>query len=151
MKNLRETSRRIPLSAYARYEDQVFIVKNVSVSMDRVLVRNVSTNEMVGVAYSTFPYSYERVYRVKEVSLWLNRSPQSIKIYEKRGLIDKAFSAEYKGKLTRFYDIDAALDLYEAIRYLHQGRPRKDNRVTNNTLPDYYEYSQLVKDKYKWL
>lgn len=138
------------LNAYALYEDSVYIIKGVSRATNRVKLRNVTTNEISHVELATFKYSYERVYRVQEVASWINRSAQAIKLYEKAGYVNKPRCVEQSKHMTRFYRKEDVLDLYECVRFIHQGRPRKDGEVTNNTMPDYYTFLQLTKDKFKW-
>jgi DNA-binding transcriptional MerR regulator len=84
------------------------------------------------------------------VSRFIGRSPRSIYRYESIGLIDKPKRYASKGdREIRFYTYRDVLDLHEAISEIHQGRPRKDGRVVNNSMPDRASLVRMLKERYK--
>lgn len=114
----------------------VYKVVLVSSGTDEVILEDISTKRQFSVRYGVFLYSYVRVFRVGVVAEWLNRTARSIYRYESRGQIKKVTQYPYGSKAVRFYTLEDVYEIHEMISGLHRGRPRKDGRIVNNTLPD---------------
>ena len=108
----------------------------VSSGTDQVFLEDISTKKQFSVRYGIFIYSYTRVFKVGEVAEWLNRTARSIYRYEVRGQVKKATQYPYGSRQIRFYTLDDVFEMHEMISGLHRGRPRKDGKIINNTLPD---------------
>jgi len=65
------------------------------------------------------------------------------------GLIEKAKRYPVVGgRELRFYTKDDVLEIHEMISGVHQGRPRKDRRTVNNTLPDKASLLQMFRKRF---
>lgn len=121
---------------YYLYRDKVYKVLLVSSGTDEVILEDISDKKKFSVRYGVFIHSYKRVFRVGEIASWLNRTSRSIYRYEVRGQIKRAKLYPYGTRNIRFYTIEDVLEIHQMISGLHRGRPRKDGRIINNTLPD---------------
>lgn len=132
------------------FQDEIFKVLTVSSGTDEVIVESLKDKKQYSVRYGTFSNTYEQVFKVKTVADWLNRSPRSIYRYETNGVIEKATMYPTTGdKMVRFYRLRDVFEMHELISQLHQGRPRKDGRTINNTMPDIGHLRIELKEKYE--
>lgn len=131
------------------YRDRIYKAINVSSGTDQVFLEDIETKKQYEVRYALFMKSYERVFRIKTVANWLNRSQRSVYRYENQGLVKKPKMYPISPtKQVRFYRLDDVFEMHQMISQLHQGRPRKDGRVINNTLPDLGTLKINLKERY---
>jgi hypothetical protein len=130
------------------YLDKIYKVLAVSSGTDEVILLDVATKKRFSVRYGIFIYSYTRVFRVGEIAKWLNRTARSIYRYEVRGQIKRAKLYPYGSRNVRFYTIEDALEIHELISGLHRGRPRKDGKIINNTLPDIGTLKKDLRERF---
>lgn len=131
------------------YLEEVFKVLSVSSGTDEVVLESLKDKKQYSVRYATFKSTYEQVFKIKTVADWLNRSPRSLYRYETRGIINKGtMYPTTGGKMVRFYRLRDVFEMHEMISQLHQGRPRKDGRTVNNTMPDIGHLRIELKERY---
>lgn len=130
-------------------KDKVYKVTQVSRGTDEILLEDINDGQIYRVRYGTFQYGYERVLRVGEVAQLLKRHPRSLYRYERQGLIGKPITYPQKGaRDVRFYTKQQVIEIHEMISQLHQGRPRKDKRVVNNTTIDIGTLKIELRERY---
>lgn len=135
--------------AFYLYRDEIFKVITVSSGTDEVILESVRSKTQYSVRYATFQTAYEEVFKVGVVADWLNRSSRSIYRYEKRGLVNKPKMYLTAGdRPVRFYRLSDVYEMHEMISQLHQGRPRHDGRIVNNTMPDIGSLKIKLKELY---
>jgi hypothetical protein len=115
---------------------KAYRVESVSQGTDEVILRSVETGKRFRERHDVFFHVYDRVWKVGTVAQLLGRSPRSIYRYEQLGQIKepRRYPA-LGGRRLRFYTKEEVLEMREMIAEVPQGRPRKDGRVVNNTLP----------------
>jgi hypothetical protein len=76
------------------------------------------------------------VWKIGDVAKFLGRSPRSIYRYEAKGQIRNPNRYPALGKHdVRFYTKEDVLEMHEMIADIHQGRPARNGRIVNNTMP----------------
>lgn len=137
------------INEFYRHKEAVYKVTKLSRATDEIELEDIADGKLFKVAYSVFKYGYERVIKVGDAAKLLGRHPRSIYRYEKSGVIRKPMLYSHRGvRQVRFYTLEEVVELHEMISQLHQGRPRKDNKVVNNTMVDIGTLKLLIKEKY---
>lgn len=131
------------------YVEEVYQVETVSRGTDEVILHKISDGSRFITRYDTFMSGFKRVWKTGEVATFLNRSPRSLYRYELNGLIEKPkrFKAAGNREL-RFYTKEEVLGIHELISEIHQGRPRKDSKAVNNTLPTRSEIRRVFRERF---
>lgn len=128
---------------------KIYRVEAVSQGTDNVYLTEIRTGTPMATRFSTFRFGFKRVFKTGEVAKFLNRTPRSLYRYEKMGLIEKAKRySTVGGRELRFYTKDDVLEIHEMISGVHQGRPRKDRRTVNNTLPDRPSLLRMFRERF---
>jgi len=131
------------------HNGSIYRVEAVSQGTDSVYLIEIGTGTSMMTRYSTFRFGFQRVWKTGEVAKFLNRTPRSLYRYEEMGLIEKAKRYPVVGgRELRFYTKDDVLEIHEMISGVHQGRPRKDRRTVNNTLPDKASLLQMFRKRF---
>lgn len=131
------------------YGDRIFKVVLASKGTDQIVLEAIEDGSRWEVRYATFKYAVTRVWKVGEVAQFLGRSPRSIYRYESAGLIDKPKRYNARGdRQLRFYTKDDVLEIHDLISAIHQGRPRKDNKVVNNSMPDRASLVRMFRERF---
>lgn len=131
------------------HKGKVYRVDLVSRATDEVVLEDITDGAVWEVRYALFVVAFERVWRVGEVAQFIGRSPRSISRYERAGLIDKPKRVMTKaGKAVRFYTKDDVMKIHAAVSEIHQGRPRKDGRVSNNSMPHKAELVAMFRERF---
>lgn len=131
------------------HRGRIYRVALASKGTDEVVLEDILDGSRWEVRYALFKYAYQRVWKVGDVSQFLGRSPRSIYRYESLGVIDKPKQYLAKGdKRIRFYTKEDVLEIHSIISEIHQGRPRKDNRVVNNSMVDRASLMRMFKERY---
>lgn len=129
--------------------DNAYKVLTVSRGTDSVVLERLSDKAQVEVRFSVFRFGFERAFKIGAVAKFLRRSPRSLYRYEAEGRIQK--SKRYTdafGRDLRFYTKGDILAAHEMIAEIHAGRPRKDKRVVNNSLPSKAELLIEFRDRF---
>ncbi len=116
---------------------------------DEIILRKISDGSKFITRYDTFLAGFKRVWKTGEVAGFLNRSPRSLYRYELNEQIEKPkrYGAAGNREL-RFYTKEEVLVVHEMISEIHQGRPRKDSKSVNNTLPTRSELLKLFRQRF---
>ena len=131
------------------HDNCIFRVVLASRGTDEVVLESIKDGSRWTVRYGVFKFAYERVWKVGDVSKFLGRSPRSIYRYESAGLIDNPKRYASKGdKKVRFYTKDDVLKIHSMISDIHQGRPRKDGKVVNNSVPDKASLVMMFRERF---
>lgn len=128
-------------------DDHVYRVLIVSRANDETVVEDIADGDTSIVSFTTFPYVYQRVWGIGDVSKLIERHPRSIYRYEKNGLVKKPKRYPTKrGDTLRYWTGQDILDLHEMVAEIHQGRPGQ--RRTNNTMPSRSELIREIEERY---
>ena len=135
---------------YYLHASEVYRVEQVSKGTDSVELTKLSDGSLYSTRFDTFYAGFEQVWKTGEVASFLGRSPRSIYRYEQRQQTEKPtrFITHY-GRELRFYTKAQVLEMHELISQIHQGRPRKDKRTINNTMPSRSMLLQMFRERYK--
>jgi hypothetical protein len=129
---------------------EIYRVVGINRAHDSVLLRKLSDGKNYETRFDTFSVGFEQVWKIGEVADFLGRSPRSLYRYEHRGQTEKPkrFKTVHGPEL-RFYTKQDVLDIHDLIAGVHQGRPRKDNKIINNTLPTRSELLIMFRERFK--
>lgn len=128
------------LNKFYKYSDTIIKLKKISKSANKILAEKIDTGETVILPYQQVELLISRLYTVGEVAKIVERRADTLRKYEKRGLIPEPqkFGIKYKSyKDWRFYDES---DVYEMVSFFSErtpGRPAKskisdfDDRLTS--------------------
>ena len=112
------------------------IVKNRGQNI--VIFYNVTDCKNQTMLLSDFKKHGKRAYSVQDTGKLLNKTGRHLRWYVKHGIIDPPTGAlpdgERRYQVRAYYSEDDVFSIREAISKVHQGRPRKDGRVTNNSV-----------------
>jgi predicted DNA-binding transcriptional regulator AlpA len=132
------------------FSERIYQVKRVSRATDEIELEDIATGKLYAVRYAVFQYAYKQVWKIGAVCQFLGRRPRSIYRYEENNLIQKPKRYEVRGgRSIRFYTKEDVLEMHECISSIHQGRPRKDRRVSNNDLPDKASLLRMFKERFE--
>lgn len=146
----RRLAHRTPLPGeYYLHSDRVWKVLTVSRGTDSIVLKRIEDGKLYEIRYSIFSYGFKRVWKIGDVAKFLERSPRSIYRYEARGQIEKAKRyPTVGGKELRFYTKEDVLEIHSLISEIHQGKPRKDGRSTNNTTISRYDLLNMFRERF---
>lgn len=131
------------------HKGRIYRVEMASRGTDEVILEDIEDGSLWEVRHVVFRHAYERVWKIGDVAQFLERSPRSIYRYEAAGLIEKPNRYPAKGPHhIRFYTKQDVLNMHEMISEISQGRPRKDGRVTNNSLPSKASLSLMFRERF---
>jgi hypothetical protein len=131
------------------HKGRIFRVALASSGTDTIILEDIETYEKFSVMFSVFKFAYTRVWKIGDVAKFLGRSPRSIYRYESSGAIDKPKRYDAAGgRSVRFFTKQDVLDMHECLVEIHQGRPRKDGRVVNNSMPNRTELVTMFKERF---
>lgn len=127
-------------------------ILHISPAHDQVIFYNYSDkSEKIGSLQGALLIASPAL-RIGEVAKMLDRKPDTIRKWEQKEWIPEAQQWDIGGggkkKNVRFYspkDVEAIRDLVSSV---HQGRPRKDKRVTNS-LPSEGNLKILIRERVK--
>ena len=125
-------TKNIVLNKFYKYADTIVKVKKISKTRNKILLERLDNGEQVVITYQHHDLLVSRIYTVGEVSKIVERRSDTLRKYEKRGLIasPRKFGERYNGyKNWRYYDES---DVYEMIEFFNTrtpGRPVKNNKV----------------------
>lgn len=127
----------------------VYKVLLVSSGTDSIVLKRLSDNSKMEVRYSVFKFGFERVFKIGAVAEFIKRSPRSIYRYESEGTIEKPKRyPDAFGREIRFYTKSDILSVHEMVSEIQKGKPRKDRRVVNNTLPSKADLLIEFRERY---
>lgn len=127
-------------------------VLHISPAHDQIVFYNFNDNsEKIGSLQGALLIAQPAL-KIGEVGKMLDRKPDTIRKWEQKEWIPEArqwdIGIDGKKKIVRFYspkDVETIRDLVSSV---HQGRPRKDKRVTNS-LPSEGNLKILIRERVK--
>ena len=139
-----------PLSGeHYLHKGRVYKVVLASRGTDEIILEDIEDGSEYQVRFSIFKYAYTRVWKIGDVAQFIGRSPRSIYRYETQGHIEKPKRYPGRGSWPlRFYTKSDILTMHELIAEIHQGRPRKDRRVVNNSVPNKASLLSMFKERF---
>jgi hypothetical protein len=123
---------------YLSDDDTLYKVKYISSATDTVILQDVKTKQEYEVRYGLFRFGFRRAVDLPQAMTLLNRASRGAYVHIKRGTFDdiNAYCLRLGHKKKYFFTYENMIDLYDLYASFHFGKPRKDGRITNNSLPD---------------
>jgi len=127
-------SKNIILNKFYKYAGTIVKVKKFSKSRNKIVVERLDNGEQVLLPYQQNELLLCRIYTVGEVAKIVERRPDTLRKYEKKGLIasPSKFGDAYNGyKNWRYYE---ETDVYEMVEFFNTrvpGRPVKEENVSS--------------------
>lgn len=117
---------------FYRYSYTIVKVKKVQKSKNKIFVEDLSTSDTIVIPYEQSNLLLSRVYTVGEVAKIVERKADTLRKYERRGLIpeSKKFGEEFGSyKNWRLYDEKDVYSIVEFFSDRTAGRPIKEHNV----------------------
>lgn len=131
------------------HKGRIYRVVLASQGTDDIVLEDIEDKSRYQVRFSVFKYAYTRVWKIGEAAQFIGRSPRSIYRYEVSGQIEKPKRySSFGGRELRFYSKQDIVDMHELIAGIHQGRPRKDRWVVNNSMPTRASLLRMFKERF---
>ncbi len=119
-------------------------------SSNIVTIYNINKDRMETCLRSDFFKSRQRAYTVSETARLVNRHRKYFPSLIKRGIIPEPVGSQIGGKrawqVRSYYSELQVKEIRDILSTIHRGRPRKDNLITNNSVPNYQELTQKMGD-----
>lgn len=127
-------------------------ILHISPAHDQVAYYNYDKNKQQIASLQGALLVAQPALKIGEVGKMLDRKPDTIRKWEKKDWIPTArqwnIGTGEKKKIVRFYDPKDVETIRDLVSSVHQGRPRKDKRVTNS-LPSEGNLKQLIRERVK--
>lgn len=135
---------------YYLHKRNIYKIIYTSRGTDEIMVERLDNGKKQTVVFAAFKHAFKRVWKVGDVAEIIGRSPRSIYRYERAGQIQKPVRYPDRfGRELRFYTKEEILDLLDSVSHIHQGRPRPDRRVVNNTLRSKAEVLETFRNRFE--
>lgn len=127
-------SKNVVLNKFYKYAGTIVKVKKLSKSRNKIVVERLDNGEQVLIPYQQNELLLSRIYTVGEVAKIVERRSDTLRKYEKKGLIasPSKFGDRYNGyKNWRYYEEN---DVYEMVEFFNTrvpGRPVKEENVSS--------------------
>jgi hypothetical protein len=119
-------------------------------SSNIVSVFNITKNQMETCLRNDFIKNRKRAYTVSETARLVNKHRKYFPSLIKRGIIPPPVGAQEGGKrewqIRSYYSELHVKEIRDILATIHRGRPRKDNLITNNSVPNPQELTQKMGD-----
>lgn len=119
-------------------------------SSNIVSVFNITKNQMESCLRNDFIKHRKRAYTVAETARLVNKHRKYFPSLIKRGIIPPPIGAQEGGKtewqVRSYYSELQVKEIRDILATIHRGRPRKDNLITNNSVPNPQELTQKMGD-----
>lgn len=133
------------------YSGVLHKVQKVQKNKNRALIKNLLTSEEVFIPIEQSNLLVQRIYTIGEVSKIVERRPDTIRKYEKKGLIPKSLELndEYPSyKNWRFYNAESVYEMVEFFSNRIPGRnpnPKKTDSLVNDKIKNLSQKVKLAK------
>lgn len=117
---------KIIYNKFYLYAGKIVKIKKINKSTNKVLVENIQDNTQTVLPYQQGDILLKRIYTVGEVSKIVEKRPDTIRKYEKKGLIPtaKKFGDDCRGySAWRYYNEDEVYEMVEFFNSRTPGRP----------------------------
>lgn len=114
------------------YAGKLHKVKRIQKSKNKALIQNMMTLEELHVPIEQSEIILQRIYTIGEVSKIVERRPDTIRKYERKGLIPKPLKIEEDYPSYRNWRFYTSADVYEMVEFFSDrspGRPVKERVV----------------------
>jgi hypothetical protein len=114
------------------YAGKLHKVKRIHKTKNKALIQNMMTSEEVYVPIEQSEIILQRIYTIGEVSKIVERRPDTIRKYEKKGLIPKPLKIEDDYPSYRNWRFYTSADVYEMVEFFSDrspGRPVKEKKI----------------------
>ena len=114
------------------YKNILHKVRRIQKNKKRALVQNLITMEEFFISTEQSELIFSRIYTIGEVAKIVERRPDTIRKYERRGLIPKPIKIEEDYPSYRNWRFYTGPDVYEMVEFFSDrtpGRPAKQKRV----------------------
>ena len=123
---------KIILNKFYKYADTIVKVKKITRNLNKVYVTDLTTKQELILPYENAELIMHRIYTIGEVAKIVEKRSDTIRKYEKKGLIPsgKKFSESCESyKNWRYYDRE---DVYNMVSFFNNrtpGRPVSDKNI----------------------
>jgi hypothetical protein len=115
------------------YSGTIVKIKKINKSVNKIYVEKLIDDSRVVIPFQQNELLLKRIYTVGEVAKIVERRPDTIRKYEKRGLIPSAekFGSEYGAYSSwRYYNEDDVYQMVEFFSSRNPGRPTNDAGIS---------------------
>jgi len=115
------------------YSGTIVKIKKINKSLNKIYVEKLIDDSRVVIPFQQNELLLKRIYTVGEVAKIVERRPDTIRKYEKRGLIPSAekFGSEYGAYSSwRYYNEDDVYQMVEFFSSRNPGRPANDADIS---------------------
>jgi len=115
------------------YSGTIVKIKKINKSVNKIYVEKLIDDSKVVIPFQQNELLLKRIYTVGEVAKIVERRPDTIRKYEKRGLIPSAekFGSEYGAYSSwRYYNEDDVYQMVEFFSSRNPGRPANDADIS---------------------
>jgi hypothetical protein len=109
-------------------------VKKIQKLKNRALIQNLSTMEELHVPLEQSEILMQRIYTIGEVSKIVERRPDTIRKYERNGLVPKPLELDVDYPSYRNWRFYTTSDVYEMVEFFMDRSPGRPVKKNENTL-----------------
>ncbi len=121
-----------------------------SLSTGMVTVYNITKDRLETCMRTDFRKNRQRAYTVAETARLVNRHRKYFPYLIKKGIIPAPVGAKVNGErgwqIRSYYSESQIKNIRDILATIHNGRPRKDNLITNNSIPTSQELTRKMGD-----
>lgn len=117
---------KVILNKIYLYAGVLHKVVKIQKSKNKAILRNLSSSEEVVIPIEQSSLILQRIYTIGEISKIVERRPDTIRKYEKRGLIPKPISLEVDYPSYRNWRFYRADDVYEMVQFFSNRTPGRN-------------------------
>jgi hypothetical protein len=119
-------------------------------STGMVTFYNITMDRLETCLRTDFRKNRERAYTVAETSVLVNRHRKYMPSLIKRGIIPPPMGSQVGGdrkwQVRAYYSESQIKEIRDILATIHIGQPRKDNLITNNSIPTSQELTRRMGD-----
>lgn len=129
-------STKLMQNKFYLYSGSIVKIKRINKTANKVFIQSLKDDKTTLIPYQQNELLLKRIYTVGEVAKIVERRPDTIRKYEKRGLIPSAekFGNDYTGYSSwRYYTEEKVYEMVEFFSSRNRGRPVLEKPVNINT------------------
>lgn len=134
---------------YFYLEGKLHKVLHINRAQDIATCWSFPDRKRIAYIWSDVQKKRQFAFSIGQLAKMLNRHPDRVKRAMKSGAIEtpqQAYSLDGQYlPMSYYWSEDDAIDVHKYFSSLHIGRPRKDGRKTNNSLPSPYEFRTRLR------
>ena len=113
-------------------------------------VYNITKDQIESCLITDFKKHRERAYTVGQTAMLVNRHKKYMPSLVKQGVLPSPMGAQKGGatawQVRSYYSESQVRELRDVLASYHQGAPRKDGLITNNSTPSKQELTRRMGD-----